>query len=178
MNFTETQRNADWMALNDDWMVTEMYLPFGQLNHDWKVTEMYLPFGQLNHDWKVNEMYLSFGQLNHDWKVTEWLLLVKLELNDFGVLESSFTQLHELYQNNFFEIDRLTKRNYSKLYKFTILQNFGTLKLWFTMKNYGTMDKTMVLWTKLWYYILRTMELRFTKKKVMVDYQKLRDFDL
>ena len=26
------------------------------------------------------------------------------------------------------------------------------MELWFTMKNYGTMDKTMVLWTKLWYY--------------------------
>ena len=42
----------------------------------------------------------------------------------------------------------------------------------------------MVLWKKLWYYgqnygtILSTMELRFTKKKNMVDYQKLRDFDL
>ena len=42
----------------------------------------------------------------------------------------------------------------------------------------------MVLWKKLWYYeqnygtIQRTMELRFAKKKNMVDYQKLRDFDL
>ena len=41
----------------------------------------------------------------------------------------------------------------------------------------------MVLWKKLWYYgqnygtILRTIELRFTKKKNMVDYQILRDFD-
>ena len=26
------------------------------------------------------------------------------------------------------------------------------MELWFTMENYGTMDKTMVLWTKLWYY--------------------------
>ena len=26
------------------------------------------------------------------------------------------------------------------------------MELWFTMKNYGTMEKTMVLWTKLWYY--------------------------
>ena len=47
-------------------------------------------------------MYLPFDQLNHDRKVTEWLLLVKLELNDFGVLESSITQGQELYQNNFF----------------------------------------------------------------------------
>ena len=48
------------------------------------------------------------------------------------------------------------------------------MELWLTMKNYGTMEKTMVLWTTLWYYeqnygtyctILRTMELRFTKKK-------------
>ena len=39
-------------------------------------------------------------------------------------------------------------------------------------------------WTKLWYYgqnygtIPRTMDLRFTKEKNMVDYQKLRNFDL
>ena len=26
------------------------------------------------------------------------------------------------------------------------------MELWFTMKNYGTMEKTMVLWKKLWYY--------------------------
>ena len=26
------------------------------------------------------------------------------------------------------------------------------MELWFTMENYGTMEKTMVLWTKLWYY--------------------------
>ena len=42
----------------------------------------------------------------------------------------------------------------------------------------------MVLWKKLWYYeqnygtILRTTELRFKRKKNIVDYQKLRDFDL
>ena len=46
------------------------------------------------------------------------------------------------------------------------------------------MDKTMVLWIKLWYYgqnygtLPRTMELRFTKEINMVDYQKLRHFDL
>ena len=42
----------------------------------------------------------------------------------------------------------------------------------------------MVLWKKLWYYgqnygtTLRTIELRFTKKKSMVDYQILRNFEL
>ena len=36
-------------------------------------------------------------------------------------------------------------------------------KLWYYGQNYGT--------------ILRTMELRLTKKKNMMDYQKLRDFD-
>ena len=42
----------------------------------------------------------------------------------------------------------------------------------------------MVLWKKLWYFgqnygtILRTMELPFSNKENMVDYQKLRDFDL
>ena len=45
------------------------------------------------------------------------------------------------------------------------------------MKNYGTMDKTMVFGQN-YGTILRTMELPFTKKKNMVDYQKLRDFDL
>ena len=42
----------------------------------------------------------------------------------------------------------------------------------------------MVLWKKLWYYeqnygtILRTLVLRFTKEKNIVDYQKPNDFDL
>ena len=45
--------------------------------------------------------------------------------------------------------------------------------------------KTIVLWKKkLWYYghnygaTLRTLELRFMKKKNMINYQKLRNFDL
>ena len=43
--------------------------------------------------------------------------------------------------------------------------------LWYYGQNYGTMDKTIVLWTKLWYYgqncgtIPRIMELPFTKEK-------------
>ena len=43
-----------------------------------------------------------------------------------------------------------------------VLWNFDLL--W---KNYDTMEKTMVLWTKQWYYgtIPRTIELRFTKVK-------------
>ena len=51
--------------------------------------------------------------------------------------------------------------------------------------NFDLLWKTMVLWKKLWYYgpnygtILRTIELRFTKKKKnMADYQMLRNFDL
>ena len=45
------------------------------------------------------------------------------------------------------------------------------------------MEKNMLLCTKLRYYgqnygtIPRTMELRFTKDKNIVDYQKLRHFD-
>ena len=40
VNITERRRrNGDWMALNSDWMVTEMYLPFSPLNGDWMVTE-------------------------------------------------------------------------------------------------------------------------------------------
>ena len=49
------------------------------------------------------------------------------------------------------------------------------MELLFTMKNYGTMEKTMVLWTNLWYY---TENYGNTKKKTKVDYQKLRYFDL
>ena len=50
--------------------------------------------------------------------------------------------------------------------------------------NFDLLWKIEVLWKKLWYYgktygtILRTIELRFTKKKSMVDYQILRNFDL
>ena len=53
---------------------------------------------------------------------------------------------------------------------------FKAMVLW----NFDLLFKTMVLW----YYgqnygtILRTIELRFTKKKSMVDYQILRNFDL
>ena len=43
-------------------------------------------------------------------------------------------------------------------------QTYGTLE-----KNYGTMDKPMWLYRKLW----KTMELRFTNEENMVDYQKL-----
>ena len=74
-------------------------------------------------------------------------------------------------------------------------KNYGTMektmvlyrKLWnfdLLWKNYGTMEKTMVLWTKLWYYgknygtISKTMELRFTKERNMVDNQKITNFDL
>ena len=43
-----------------------------------------------------------------------------------------------------FLANTLTKKNYSKL--FTILQNYDTMELWFTMENYGTVDKTMILY--------------------------------
>ena len=39
VNITDSRRNGDWMALDGDCMVTEMYLPFSRLNGDWKVTE-------------------------------------------------------------------------------------------------------------------------------------------
>ena len=51
------------------------------------------------------------------------------------------------------------------------------------LRNFDLLWKTMVLWKKLWYYgqnygtILRTIELRFKKKKNMVDNQILRNFD-
>ena len=44
-----------------------------------------------------------------------------------------------------------------------MLQNYGTMELWFTMEYYGTMEKTMELWftmeKKLWYYGKKTMAL-------------------
>ena len=39
------------------------------------------------------------------------------------------------------------------------------------MKNYGTMENTMVLWTKLWYYT-ENYGTSFYEEKNMVDYQK------
>ena len=51
------------------------------------------------------------------------------------------------------------------------------MELWFTMENYGTMDKTMVLWTKLWYYT-GNYRTSIYEEKSMVDYQILKTFDL
>ena len=51
------------------------------------------------------------------------------------------------------------------------------MELLFTMKNYGTMEKTMVLWTKLWYYT-ENYGTSIYEEKNKEDYQKLRDFDL
>ena len=45
------------------------------------------------------------------------------------------------------------------------------------MENYGTMEKTMVLWTKLWYYN-ENYGTSIYEDTNMVDYQKLRNFDL
>ena len=36
--------------------------------------------------------------------------------------------------------------------KMKFLNRFIALELRFTMKNYYTVEKTMVLWKKLWYY--------------------------
>ena len=38
-------------------------------------------------------------------------------------------------------------------------------KLWYYGKIYGTKDKTMVLWTKLWYYTENNRN-QFTKEKL------------
>ena len=45
------------------------------------------------------------------------------------------------------------------------------------MENYGTMEKTMVLWTKLWYYT-ENFGTSIYEEQNMLDYQKLRNFDL
>ena len=53
------------------------------------------------------------------------------------------------------------------------------MELRLTMKKkFGTMDKIVVQWTKLW-HISGTIEVRITKEmKNMVEYKKLRNFDL
>ena len=62
-----------------------------------------------------------------------------------------------------------------------LLKNYGTMektmilyrKLWnfdFKWKNYDTMEKTMVLWTKLWYYTENYGTSIYVGKN-MVDYQ-------
>ena len=80
------------------------------------------------------------------------------------------------------------KKNYSKLL-FTVvyysLLYFKTMVPWkfdLQWKNYETMNKVMVLWTKLCYYgknygtILRAMKLRFTNIKNIEDYKKVRNY--
>lgn len=39
VNITERLWNGDWMALNEYWMVTKIFLPFSRLNGDGNVTE-------------------------------------------------------------------------------------------------------------------------------------------
>ena len=57
-----------------------------------------------------------------------------------------------------------------ELYEFTLVQTNSTMELWFTIKkNYGTMEKTMVLNQDLWTSIY--------EGKNTVDYQKLRNFN-
>ena len=53
------------------------------------------------------------------------------------------------------------------------------MELRFTMENYGTMEKTMVLRTKLWYYTEKYGISIYEEKKFhCLDYQKQRNFDL
>ena len=46
------------------------------------------------------------------------------------------------------------------------------------MENYGTMEKTMILWTKLWYYTENYGTSIYEEEKNMLDYQKIRNFEL
>ena len=48
-------------------------------------------------------------------------------------------------------------------------------KIWYYDHNNGTMNKNPMV---LYYTIQRTMERRIMKENNMVDYQKLRNFDL
>ena len=57
-----------------------------------------------------------------------------------------------------------------RLLLFTILQNYGTMGLWLNMENYGTLDKTMVLYRELYNFDLR--------RKKMIDYKKLRNYSI
>ena len=95
-----------------------------------------------------------------------------------------FHQKEKIENKTFYEMIQYSVHenpNKKELY-FTIV--YYTSKLWY----YGTLiyyGKTMVLLKKLWYYgkklwytIPRTMELRFTKERNTVDYQKLRNFHL
>ena len=69
-----------------------------------------------------------------------------------------------LYEWTILEWDEKAQTN--KHTQKTIVQNYGTMELWFTMeiaKNYGTIPKTM--------------ELRYTKEN-MTDNQKQRNFYL
>ena len=63
----------------------------------------------------------------------------------------------------------LTKKNYVKysLLWSIILENYGTMELWLTMENCGTMEKTMILWR---YYV------SMDKNKVL--YRNIWNFDL
>ena len=56
---------------------------------------------------------------------------------------------------------------------FTILQNYGTMDLRFTIENYGTMVKIMVEWTKLWYYTEKYWTSIYEGENI-VYYQKLK----
>ena len=57
-----------------------------------------------------------------------------------------------------------------------MVQNYGTMELWFTIKkNYGSMDKTMALWKKNYGTIPdNTYGTSIYKGKNMVDYENLK----
>ena len=42
MNITEMQRNCDWMKLNGEWIVNEIYLPSSWVNGDQRSFKFYL----------------------------------------------------------------------------------------------------------------------------------------
>ena len=46
------------------------------------------------------------------------------------------------------------------------------MELWFTIENYGTMRKTMVLWTKLWYYTENYRTSIYEEKSMVIYYGK------
>ena len=58
------------------------------------------------------------------------------------------------------------------------LLNYGSIEIWFTMENYGTMEKTMLLYTKLWYNTENYGTLIYEGKKKHGGYRKIRYFDL
>ena len=86
MNITERRRNGDWMALNGDWMVTEMYPPFSRLNGDWKLTE-----------WRLS-VFTEW------WRFVLWKLLQHFQL--ISLVSKGSTKLYLVVEfvNDFYHI--------------------------------------------------------------------------